>query len=99
MRLALCDLARFYNLPVNLWGLSTSSGNLDALYGHEATAYGLLAYLAGVDEIYSMGLLGNAQILSLEKMVLDNHLARQIRIMTYLRIRTARKPTRLIVRL
>ncbi|MFN2243551.1 MAG: trimethylamine methyltransferase family protein [Anaerolineae bacterium] len=78
MRLALCDLARFYNLPVNLWGLSTSSAKIDALYGHEATGYALLAYLAGVDEIYSMGLLGNAQILSLDKMVLDNHLARQI---------------------
>jgi trimethylamine--corrinoid protein Co-methyltransferase len=78
MRLALCDLGRFYNLPVNLWGLSSSSEKLDALYGHEATTCALLALLAGVDEIYSMGLLGNAQILSLEKMVLDNHLARQI---------------------
>jgi trimethylamine--corrinoid protein Co-methyltransferase len=38
--------------------------------------------LAGADEIYSMGLLGNAQILSLEKMVLDNHLAGQIAVMT-----------------
>jgi trimethylamine--corrinoid protein Co-methyltransferase len=78
MRLALCDLARFYNLPVNLWGLSTASDILDALYGYEATTCALLASLAGVDEIYSMGLLGNAQILSLDKMVLDNHLARQI---------------------
>ena len=78
MRLALCDLARFYNLPMNLWGLSSASDKLDALYGHEATTYALLAYLVGVDEIYSMGLLGNAQILSLDKMVLDNHLARQI---------------------
>ena len=79
MRLALCDLARFYNLPVNLWGTSTSSEAMDVLYGHEATTYALLAHLAGVDEIYSMGLLGNAQVLSLDKMVLDNHLARQIR--------------------
>jgi trimethylamine--corrinoid protein Co-methyltransferase len=78
MRLALCDLARFYNLPMNLWGLSSASDKLDALYGHEATTYALLATLAGVDEIYSMGLLGNAQILSLDKMVLDNHLTRQI---------------------
>jgi trimethylamine--corrinoid protein Co-methyltransferase len=81
MRLALCDLARYYHLPVNLWGLSSSSEELDALYGYEATSYALLAHLAGVDEIYSMGLLGNAQILSLDKMVLDNHLARQIRTM------------------
>jgi trimethylamine--corrinoid protein Co-methyltransferase len=80
MRLALRDMARFYNLPVNLWGLSTVSKKLDALYGYEATAQGLLAYLAGADEIYSMGLLGSAQILSLDKMVLDNHLARQIEI-------------------
>ena len=78
MRLGLVALARFYDLPVNVWGLSTQSERLDALYGHEATAQGLLARLSGADEISSMGLLGNAQILSLDKMVLDNHLARQI---------------------
>jgi trimethylamine:corrinoid methyltransferase-like protein len=49
-------------------------------YGHEATAAGLLAVLAGADEMYSMGLLGDAQIMSLEKMVLDNYLTRQIEI-------------------
>jgi trimethylamine--corrinoid protein Co-methyltransferase len=78
LRLALRDMARFYNLPVNMWGLSSDSQEIDAHYGHEATANGLLAYLAGADEIYSMGLLGSAQILSLDKMVLDNHLAHQI---------------------
>jgi trimethylamine--corrinoid protein Co-methyltransferase len=81
LELALCDLSRFYNLPVNLGGLSTASTSLDAQYGHEASTGCLLPYLAGPDEIYSMGLLGNAQILSLDKMVLDNHLARQLDIM------------------
>jgi trimethylamine--corrinoid protein Co-methyltransferase len=81
MHLALCDLARFYNLPVNIWGLSTASTELDALYGYEATAQGVLATLAGADEIYSMGLLGSAQVLSLDKMVLDNHLAHQMALM------------------
>jgi len=81
LKLALRDMARFYHLPVNLFGLSTASEALDAQYGHEATASGLLAYLAGADEIYSIGLLGNAQILSLDKMVLDNHLAQQIEAM------------------
>jgi trimethylamine--corrinoid protein Co-methyltransferase len=81
LKLALCEMAHFYDLPVNLFGLSTSSRALDAQYGHEATASGLLAHLAGADEIYSLGLLGSAQILSLDKMVLDNHLARQIEIM------------------
>jgi trimethylamine--corrinoid protein Co-methyltransferase len=78
LRLALLDLARAYRLPANLWGLSTASPSLDALYGHEATVQALLATLAGADEIYSAGLLGSAQVLSLEKMVLDNYLARQI---------------------
>ena len=78
MGLGLCEIAQFYNLPVNLGGLSTRSHSLDAQYGSEAITHGLLAYLAGADEIYSMGLLGDAQILSLEKMVLDNHLAHQL---------------------
>jgi trimethylamine--corrinoid protein Co-methyltransferase len=81
MRLGLLDMARFYDLPVNLWGLSTASSAVDAQYGHEATAAGILAQLGGADEIYSMGLLGSAQVLSLEKMVIDNHLARQIDLM------------------
>ena len=81
LRLGLRDLARFYELPVNLGGLSSASYELDAQYGYEATTAALLAYIAGADEIYSVGLLGSAQILSLEKMVLDNHLARQIEIM------------------
>jgi trimethylamine--corrinoid protein Co-methyltransferase len=73
MCLGLAEIAQFYNLPVNLGGLSTRSHKLDAQYGSEAITNGLLAYIAGADEIYSMGLLGDAQILSFEKMVLDNH--------------------------
>jgi trimethylamine--corrinoid protein Co-methyltransferase len=79
--LALGKMARFYNLPVNLGGLDTASHSLDAQYGHEATAHCLLSYLAGADEVYSIGLLGSAQVLSLDKMVLDNHLAHQLEIM------------------
>ena len=75
-QLTLCELAHFYNLPVNLFGLSTKSHSLDAQYGYEAMANVIMARLAGADEIYSMGLLGSSQVLSLEKMVLDNHLAR-----------------------
>jgi trimethylamine--corrinoid protein Co-methyltransferase len=81
LQLGLRDLARFYNLPVNLAGLWTSAPDLGAQYGHEATASALLAYLARADEIYSVGLLGSAQILSLDKMVLDNHLIHQIEAM------------------
>jgi trimethylamine--corrinoid protein Co-methyltransferase len=67
---------------VNLWGCGTSSLDLDAQYAFNATSNLLLAYLTGADEIYSMGLLGNSQYLSLEKMVLDNYLSKQVEIMT-----------------
>ncbi len=78
MALALCELAHYYHLPVNLGGLSTAAHQIDVQYGYEATRNTMLAYLSGADEVYSAGLLGSAQILSLDKMVLDNHLARQI---------------------
>jgi trimethylamine--corrinoid protein Co-methyltransferase len=80
--LTLREMGRFYNLPVNLWGCGTSSLELDAQYGHDATTNLLFAFLARADEIYSMGLLGSSQFLSLEKMVLDNHLTKQVEIMT-----------------
>ena len=79
--LALREMGRFYNLPLNLWGCGTSSLELDAQYGFDATTNMLFAYLTGADEIYSMGLLGSSQYLSLEKMVLDHHLTKQIEIM------------------
>jgi len=81
MRLALVEVARYYNLPVNIGGLGTASSALDAQYGYDATSACLLAYLAGVDEIYSMGLLDSSQTLCLDKLVLDNHLARELEIM------------------
>lgn len=78
---ALINLARYYDLPANLFGLSTKSMKIDVQCGFEAVAGTLLAYLSGADEIYSLGLLGAAQILSLEKMVLDNHLIHQLEAM------------------
>jgi len=78
---ALINMARFYGVPANMWGMSTKSKQLDAQYGYESFAGTMLAYLAGADEIYSHGLLGAAQILSLDKMVLDNHIIHQIEAM------------------
>jgi trimethylamine--corrinoid protein Co-methyltransferase len=78
---ALINMARYYDLPANLRGLSTKSKKIDAQYGYEAMAGTMLSYLSGADEIYSVGLLGEAQILSLDKMVFDNHLIHQIEAM------------------
>ena len=78
LRLGIAEMARFYNLPFNLGGLTTRSTSMDAQYGSEATTAGLLAYLAGADEIYSMGLLGDAQILSYDKLAADNAFAHHL---------------------
>jgi trimethylamine--corrinoid protein Co-methyltransferase len=78
---ALIQLAKFYDLPSNLRGLSTKSNHIDAQYGYESVAGTILSYLSGADEIYSIGLLGSAQILSLEKMVMDNQLIHQVEAM------------------
>jgi len=78
LRLGLAELAKFYHLPCNIGGLSTRSHALDVEYGSEAMLQGLIAYLSGADEIYSIGLLGDAQILSYEKMVVDNEFAHQL---------------------
>ena len=77
-RIASAELARYYNLPFNLPGLPTSAKAIDIHYGFEGIRDYLLALLLGADEIYSMGLLGTDQILSLDKMVLDNHFAHQM---------------------
>jgi len=76
--LGLAEMARFYNLPFNLGGLATHSHSMDMQYGAEAMTHGLLSYLYGADEIYSMGLLGDAQVLSYEKLVADNFLTQQL---------------------
>ena len=78
---ALSTLAKFYDVPFNLSGLATKSKKIDAQYGYESVSGTILSYLAGSDEIYSVGLLGTAQILSLEKMVFDNHLIHQLETM------------------
>jgi trimethylamine--corrinoid protein Co-methyltransferase len=79
-RIASAELARHYNLPFNLPGLPTHAYAIDISYGFEGMRDYVLALLVGADEIYSMGLLGTDQILSLDKMVLDNHFAQQMAI-------------------
>jgi len=81
MSAALRNFARLYDLPANMRGLSTKSQHLDAQYGYESVSGTILSYLSGADEIYSVGLLAEAQILSLDKMVFDNHLIHQVEAM------------------
>lgn len=81
MSAALLNFAKLYDIPANMRGLATKSKQIDAQYGYESVSGTILSYLSGADEIYSVGLLGAAQILSLEKMVFDNHLIHQLEAM------------------
>jgi trimethylamine--corrinoid protein Co-methyltransferase len=77
--LALCDLAHWYGLPVNVNGLSTGAHHLGLEASANGTRSGLVYALAGADELFGIGLLNGAQTLSLEKLFLDAEMVRAIR--------------------
>ncbi len=77
--LALCDLAHWYGLPVNVNGLSTGAHHLGLETFANGARSGLVYTLAGADELFGIGLLNGAQTLSLEKMYLDAEIVRVMR--------------------
>jgi trimethylamine:corrinoid methyltransferase-like protein len=77
--LALCDLAHWYGLPVNVNGLSTGARHLGLEAFANGARSGLVYTLAGADELFGIGLLDGAQTLSLEKLFLDAEVVRMIR--------------------
>ena len=77
--LALCDLAHWYGLPVNVNGLSTGAHHLGLEALANGARSGLVYTLAGADELFGIGLLNGAQTLSLEKLFLDAEMVRAMR--------------------
>jgi trimethylamine--corrinoid protein Co-methyltransferase len=77
--LALCDLAHWYGLPVNVNGLSTGAHHLGLEAFANGTRSGLVYALARADELFGIGLLNGAQTLSLEKLFLDAEIVRVMR--------------------
>ena len=77
--LALCDLAHWYGLPVNVNGLSTGAHHLGLEALANGARSGLVYAMARADELFGIGLLNGAQTLSLEKLFLDAQMVRVIR--------------------
>lgn len=68
------QLARFYGLPSDVYGYSTSSCTHDLQLAAEASVNGLLPFLAGADIISGFGSFGSGYLASFEDLIFDNEL-------------------------
>lgn len=67
------QLAQYYNLPSDVYGISTDAKRPDAQVGYEKAFNGILPALTGANFISGMGLLGG-DTSSYEQLVIDNEL-------------------------
>ncbi len=76
---ATVQLGHRYNLPVNVYGFSTNSHNLDLQNGFERGVNAVIPALAGADELSGIGEMEAGVSGSLAQMVADNELAASVR--------------------
>jgi trimethylamine--corrinoid protein Co-methyltransferase len=69
------QLGHFYSLPVNVYGFSTNSHDMDAQNGFERAMNVVLPALAGADELSGIGEMEAGVMGSYAQMVLDNEFA------------------------
>lgn len=76
---ATVQLGHYYNLPVDIYGLTSDAVLCDFQSGYERMANGLVPYLAGADIISGIGDMESGMAGSLVQMALDNELVAFIR--------------------
>lgn len=76
---ATVQLGHYYNLPVDVYGLTSDAVLFDFQSGYERMANGLVPYLAGADIISGIGDMESGMAGSLVQMALDNELVAYIR--------------------
>ncbi len=69
------QMASFYGLPSDVYGLCTSSNFLDIQSGYERMLNLLLPFIAGADIISCAGGIGDVLMGSFEQLVIDNEIA------------------------
>jgi len=74
MSAATVQLARYYNLPSDVYGLATNSKSVDEQTALEKTAVGLLPALAGANFLSGAGSLEMGMTASPEQLVIDNEI-------------------------
>ena len=78
MSAGVVQLAKRYGVCSDVYGLGTSSLNLDERAGYEKAMNGLLPALAGADLIAACGMLDNALTSNAEQLVIDNEMLAMI---------------------
>jgi len=76
---ATVQIGHRYDLPVNVYGLSTNAHTLDIQSGYERTLNAILPALAGADELSGIGEMGAGIAGSYAQMVCDNEIAASVR--------------------
>jgi trimethylamine--corrinoid protein Co-methyltransferase len=71
---ATVEIGHFYGLPVDIYGLCTSSHTIDVQNGYERTLNALLPLLTGADEISGVGEMDGGINSSLAQMVIDDEI-------------------------
>ncbi len=74
MSVAAVQLARYYNIPSDVYGLGTNSKTLDEQTAFEKALVGLLPALAGANFLSGAGGIEGAVTCSLEQLVIDNEI-------------------------
>ncbi len=75
---ATVEIGHYYNLPVNVYGLCTSSLSPDIQSGYERAFNAVLPILAGADEISGVGEMEGGVTSSWEQMVIDDEILTSI---------------------
>lgn len=76
---ATVQIAHYYGLPVNVYGLSTNANDLDLQSGYERALNAILPGLAGADELSGIGEMAAGVMGSYAQMVCDNEIAASVR--------------------
>ena len=76
---ATVQIAHYYGLPVNVYGLSTNAHTFDIQNGYERALNAILPALAGADELSGIGEMEAGVMGSYAQMVCDNEIAASVR--------------------
>jgi trimethylamine--corrinoid protein Co-methyltransferase len=76
---ATVEIAHFYSMPVDVYGLSTNAFSSDIQNGYERVVNALLPVLAGADEISGVGEMDGGVTSSLAQIVIDDEILSSVK--------------------
>ena len=73
---AAVEIARYYGLPVHVFGIASIANVTGVQSGIESVMSGIFSVLAGADVVYGAGDLGNGMAASFERLVIDDEICK-----------------------